>query len=86
MVSGSSCFANAGGRLFEIGAGLGDLAGKIWRIGLMGYGSSQKNVLLCVSALDALLRDFTGHKAGEAVQAVRRAYGAVISRDGVYAA
>lgn len=59
----------------EIGAGLGDLAGKIWRVGLMGYGCSQKNVLFCVSALDALLLDSTGHKAGDAVRAVRRAYG-----------
>ena len=31
----------------EIGAGLGSLAGKVWRIGLMGFSSSQKNVLLC---------------------------------------
>ncbi|MCK5813130.1 MAG: alanine--glyoxylate aminotransferase family protein, partial [Cocleimonas sp.] len=29
----------------EIGAGLGPMAGKIWRIGLMGYASSQQNVL-----------------------------------------
>jgi len=28
----------------EIGAGLGELAGKVWRIGLMGYGCNQKNV------------------------------------------
>ena len=39
----------------EIGAGLGDLAGKIWRIGLMGYASSAKNVAYCLSALRALL-------------------------------
>jgi len=36
----------------EIGAGLGPLAGKIWRIGLMGYASNPKNVLLCLGALD----------------------------------
>ncbi|CAN5507293.1 alanine--glyoxylate aminotransferase family protein [soil metagenome] len=35
----------------EIGAGLGPLAGKIWRIGLMGYTSSRKNVDRLVSAL-----------------------------------
>ncbi|MGV6817949.1 MAG: pyridoxal-phosphate-dependent aminotransferase family protein [Thiotrichales bacterium] len=37
----------------EIGAGLGDFAGKVWRIGLMGYASSKKNVLTCLSALEA---------------------------------
>ncbi|MGF1548351.1 MAG: pyridoxal-phosphate-dependent aminotransferase family protein [Thiotrichales bacterium] len=35
----------------EIGAGLGQFAGKVWRIGLMGYASNPKNVLLCLSAL-----------------------------------
>ncbi|WP_202410265.1 alanine--glyoxylate aminotransferase family protein [Pseudomaricurvus sp. HS19] len=39
----------------EIGAGLGALAGKVWRIGLMGYGSSQKNVLFCLQALESTL-------------------------------
>lgn len=35
----------------EIGAGLGPLAGKIWRIGLMGQSCSKKNALLCINAL-----------------------------------
>lgn len=39
----------------EIGAGLGAMAGKIWRIGLMGHASTQKNVLLLLGALDAIL-------------------------------
>ena len=39
----------------EIGAGLGALAGKVWRIGLMGCGSSQKNVDYCVASLDTVL-------------------------------
>jgi alanine-glyoxylate transaminase/serine-glyoxylate transaminase/serine-pyruvate transaminase len=39
----------------EIGAGLGDLAGKVWRIGLMGCSSSQKNVDYCISSLEAVL-------------------------------
>ncbi len=39
----------------EIGAGLGALAGKVWRIGLMGYASNRTNVNLCIAALrDAL--------------------------------
>ncbi len=39
----------------EIGAGLGALAGKAWRIGLMGHACSKKNVVLCLSALDNVL-------------------------------
>lgn len=39
----------------EIGAGLGALAGKVWRIGLMGYGASDKNVDFCISALKSVL-------------------------------
>jgi len=35
----------------EIGGGLGPLKGKIWRIGLMGSGSSRENVLLVLEAL-----------------------------------
>ena len=39
----------------EIGAGLGDFAGKAWRIGLMGYAARKENVALCLAALkDAL--------------------------------
>ena len=39
----------------EIGAGLGDLAGKIWRIGLMGHTSRKVNVELCLKALKKVL-------------------------------
>src|SRR6056297_3137020 len=39
----------------EIGAGLGDLTGKVWRIGLMGYASRAENILFCVAALEAIL-------------------------------
>ena len=59
----------------EIGAGLGAMAGKIWRIGLMGYASNRTNVLFCLGALDAVL---TGMKApiasGVAVEAARAVY------------
>ena len=58
----------------EIGGGLGALAGKIWRIGLMGYASNPKNVLFCLGALDAVL---TGLRApiqsGAAAAAARQA-------------
>lgn len=37
----------------EIGAGLGPLAGKIWRVGLMGAGSSRENVDRLMTALRA---------------------------------
>lgn len=39
----------------EIGAGLGVMAGKVWRIGLMGHACSARNVLLCLNALDDVL-------------------------------
>ena len=39
----------------EIGAGLGAFKGKVWRIGLMGYGARPANVLLFLSALEQLL-------------------------------
>ena len=41
----------------EIGAGLGSLAGKIWRIGLMGYTSNPKNILFCLSAMERVLTE-----------------------------
>lgn len=54
----------------EIGAGLGALAGKVWRIGLMGYASRPANVLLCLSALDAVLTDMKAPiNSGVAVKA-----------------
>ena len=39
----------------EIGAGLGPLAGKIWRVGLMGSGSTRENVERLTGALETLL-------------------------------
>jgi len=39
----------------EIGAGLGALAGKVWRIGLMGYACNAKNIEYCLNALDEVL-------------------------------
>lgn len=41
----------------EIGAGLGALAGKVWRIGLMGASASQANIDKCLSAIEQTLRD-----------------------------
>ncbi len=40
----------------EIGTSFGPLAGRIWRIGTMGYGCRKDNVLTCLAALEACLR------------------------------
>ncbi len=61
----------------EIGAGLGPLAGKIWRFGLMGYSSQPENVLLLLSALSAVLAEMGyRHEAGAAEAAAHRAFAA----------
>jgi alanine-glyoxylate transaminase/serine-glyoxylate transaminase/serine-pyruvate transaminase len=60
----------------EIGAGLGEYAGKIWRIGLMGYASRKQNVLQCLSALEAVIAANGGNIAsGAAIAAASRVYG-----------
>ena len=40
----------------EIGAGLGALAGKVWRIGLMGYSAKQENVDFALKAIRSALQ------------------------------
>lgn len=59
----------------EIGTSFGPLRGKIWRIGTMGYVCRKENVLICLSALEAALRQcrFTA-KAGAGVDAALAAY------------
>jgi alanine-glyoxylate transaminase/serine-glyoxylate transaminase/serine-pyruvate transaminase len=62
----------------EIGAGLGTMAGRIWRIGLMGYASNRTNVLCCLGALDAVLGGMRAPTApGVAVEAARAVYNAL---------
>ena len=39
----------------EVGAGLGELAGKQWRIGLMGSSSNDVNINRCLRAFEAVL-------------------------------
>ena len=59
----------------EIGAGLGPMAGKIWRIGLMGFASTETNVLNCLGALDAVLSDMGADiQSSKAVSAAKAAY------------
>ena len=58
----------------EIGAGLGTLAGKVWRIGLMGHSSRAENIFLCLGALEAVLSDMgAGIKTGVALEAAQAA-------------
>ena len=61
----------------EIGAGLGALAGRVWRIGLMGHASNRRNVLLCLSALESVLASMQAPiSRGVAVDAAMDAYSA----------
>ena len=56
----------------EIGAGLGGLAGKTWRIGLMGFASNERNVVFCLSAMETILqRQQAPITTGEALRAAR---------------
>ena len=56
----------------EIGAGLGGLAGKTWRIGLMGFASNERNVVFCLSAMETILqRQQAPIISGEALRAAR---------------
>jgi len=59
----------------EIGAGLGPLAGKIWRFGLMGYSCRADNVMLCLAALGSVLSDLGASlHVGDAEAAAHAAY------------
>jgi alanine-glyoxylate transaminase/serine-glyoxylate transaminase/serine-pyruvate transaminase len=70
----------------EIGAGLGPLKGKIWRIGLMGYSCRPDNVMLFMSALGSILMDM-GYaiKVGEAEAAAHSAYAKLHAADAQHA-
>ena len=58
----------------EIGAGLGALAGKIVRIGLMGHACNMKNVLYCLGAVEAALSEMKAPvRKGAAVSAAHAA-------------
>lgn len=57
----------------EIGAGLGTLAGKVWRIGLMGHASNMKNVMYCLGALEAVLIEMNAPIETGAITAAQQA-------------
>lgn len=54
----------------EIGGGLGQLAGKVWRVGLMGYASQRSSVMLLLAALGDLLKNERVDEALAAASAV----------------
>jgi alanine-glyoxylate transaminase/serine-glyoxylate transaminase/serine-pyruvate transaminase len=59
----------------EIGGGLGEFKGRVWRIGLMGYGSRPNNVLLFLAALEqCLLAQGAKIKPGAGVAEANRFY------------
>jgi len=58
----------------EIGAGLGALAGKVWRVGLMGHACNMKNIIFCLGAIDNVLTDMQAPiNSGAAVSAAKLA-------------
>jgi alanine-glyoxylate transaminase/serine-glyoxylate transaminase/serine-pyruvate transaminase len=59
----------------EIGAGLGPLAGRIWRVGVMGAGSTLSNVMLFLTALERVLTSsgYRPRSSGAAVAAAESA-------------
>ena len=61
----------------EIGAAFGPLQGRIWRIGTMGYSARRENILLCLAALENVLRrEGWKAEAGAGVEAALAHYGA----------
>lgn len=65
----------------EIGAGLGELAGRIWRFGIMGYSCKMENVMLALCALEAVFADMGAEvDLGAAEAAAYHAYAAHPSR------
>ncbi|KGA98816.1 aminotransferase V [Alkalihalobacillus alcalophilus ATCC 27647 = CGMCC 1.3604] len=66
----------------EIASSFGPLAGKIWRIGTMGYSCQKRNVLLTLGALEAVLiaSGVSVHR-GEAVQAALSYYSEALKEE-----
>ncbi|MBT3352587.1 MAG: alanine--glyoxylate aminotransferase family protein [Nitrospinaceae bacterium] len=64
----------------EIGGGLGPVAGKAWRIGMMGHGARQENVAYLISALEVIFKrmGYT-QKVGDASAAVTQVYAEALS-------
>jgi len=59
----------------EIGGGLGPFKGKAWRFGLMGHGSTRRNVTIALSAMEAILAsEGVKLQGGAALAAAAKAY------------
>jgi alanine-glyoxylate transaminase / serine-glyoxylate transaminase / serine-pyruvate transaminase len=64
----------------EIGAGLGPLKGKVWRIGLMGESCKRENVMLILSALETILESMGFEiSRGRSLAAADRAYNGTVA-------
>lgn len=58
----------------EIGAGLGELAGKVWRVGLMGTSCTRRNVVLFLGALYTILKGMGADVRSGALEAADEMY------------
>ena len=65
-------------RGIEIAGGFGPLAGKVFRIGLMGYGSTAENVMLILEALEEALKQQGFAPAGDGRAAAEKALSASV--------
>jgi alanine-glyoxylate transaminase/serine-glyoxylate transaminase/serine-pyruvate transaminase len=58
----------------EIGGGLGALAGKIWRVGLMGHSSTKRNVFIFLAAMQTILKAEGAKIKNGAIEAADEVY------------
>jgi alanine-glyoxylate transaminase/serine-glyoxylate transaminase/serine-pyruvate transaminase len=65
-------------RGMEIGGGFGPLAGRVLRIGTMGYGSTAENVLMLLGALEAALKQQGYRSVGDGQAAAEKVLGAPV--------
>ncbi len=65
----------------EIGGGLGELKGRIWRIGVMGVNAREKNIIYLLSSLEKVLAaEGYGVKLGKACEAASIFYNGLVHR------
>jgi alanine-glyoxylate transaminase/serine-glyoxylate transaminase/serine-pyruvate transaminase len=62
----------------EIGGGLGPMKGRIWRVGLMGSGSTRENVGVVLAALHRALKA-EGFNCDSGVEAAESTYNLVVN-------
>jgi alanine-glyoxylate transaminase / serine-glyoxylate transaminase / serine-pyruvate transaminase len=59
----------------EIGGGLGDYVGRMWRIGVMGHSAHRSNIMLLLTALEHVLRRQGFHPTASGAPAAESIYG-----------